>query len=191
MSSNLEEMQEGGSEEWGVGSGDEADREEGDIDKEPEGHQSPKDIDEEVTEEIKWPCSVCGSNVLEDGLECVGPAGCNMWCHADCSDVIDPRKCMCKPFKGPKCSEKTVSKANKAKDSKIVKKKLGRPPKNRNLSITIKKLSISSSQAEGQKAKKTSSKRNIEEVGSPEKTEKDLGASPIKAPIVKKPGKRK
>ena len=55
MSSNLEEMQEGGSEERGVGSGDNADREEGDIDKEPEGHQSPKDIDEEVTEEIKWP----------------------------------------------------------------------------------------------------------------------------------------
>ena len=66
MSSNLEEMQEGGSEEWGVGSGDNADREEGDIDKEPEGHQSPKDIDEEVTEEIKWPCSVCGLSVLED-----------------------------------------------------------------------------------------------------------------------------
>ena len=146
MSSNLEKVQEGGSEEWGVGSGDDADREEGDIDKEAEGHQSPKDIDEEVTEEIKWPCSVCGSNVLEDGLKCVDPAGCKMWCHADCSDVLDPRK-MSKPFKCPICSDKPVSKANKAKDSKIVKKRLGRPPKNRNLSITIKNLSISSSQA--------------------------------------------
>ena len=178
-------MQEGGSEERGVGSGDNADREEGDIDKEPEGHQSPKDIDEEVTEEIKWPCSVCGSNVLEDGLECVDPAGCKMWCHADCSDVLDPRK-MSKPFKCPVCSDKPVSKANKAKDSKIVKKKLGRPPKNRNLSITIKNLSISSSQVEDQKAKKTNNKRNIDEVGSPEKTEKDLGASPIKSPNSKK-----
>ena len=99
--------------------------------------------------------------------------------------MIDPRK-MTKPFKCPVCSDKPVSKANKAKDSKIVKKKLGRPPKNRNLSITIKNLSISSSQVEDQKAKKTNSKRNIDEVGSPEKTEKDLGASPIKSPNSKK-----
>ena len=188
MSSNLEEMQEGGSEERGVGSGDNADREEGDIDKEPEGHQSPKDIDEEVTEEIKWPCSVCGSNVLEDGLECVAPAGCKMWCHADCSDVINPRECRSKPFKCPKCSDKPVFKANKVKDSKIGKRKLGRPPKNkeRNLSITIKNLSISSSQAKDQIVKKASSKRNIEEVGSPEKTGNNLGASPIKSPNSKK-----
>ena len=55
MSNNLEKVQEGESEELGVGSGDDAHREEGDIDKEAEGHQSPKDIDEEVTEEIKWP----------------------------------------------------------------------------------------------------------------------------------------
>ena len=188
MSSNLEKVQEGGSEEWGAGSGDETHRE-SDIDKEAEGHQSPKDIEKEETEEIKWPCSMCGVSVSEDGLECVGPAGCNMWCHADCADVIYPRECNSKPFKCPKCSEKPVSKASKAKDRKIRKGKLGRPPKNkdRNLSITIKNLSISSSQAKDQIVKKASSKRNIEEVGSPEKTGKNLGASPIKSPNSKKP----
>ena len=88
-------MQEGGSEEWRVGKGEGIDGEVGDIDKNTEGHQSPKDVDEEDTEEIKWTCSVCELNVAEDGLECVV---CRLWCHADCTEVIDPKEYKSKPF---------------------------------------------------------------------------------------------
>ena len=113
-------MQGGGREEWSDGSGDDRDREEGDKDKKSEGHESPKDIEEEVTEEIEWPCSECGSNVSEDGLECIG---CKMWCHADCSEVIYPKEYKVKQFKCPKCKEKRVSKSSKTKDGAIVKRR--------------------------------------------------------------------
>ena len=113
-------MQEGGSEEWRVGKGEGIDGEVGDIDKNTEGHQSPKDVDEEDTAEIKWPCSVCEMNVTDDGLKCVE---CSLWSHVDCTEVIDPKEYKSKPFKCPKCAEKCAPKTIKAKDSTTEKKK--------------------------------------------------------------------
>ena len=124
-------MQEGGREEWSDWSGDVRDRE-GDKNKKSEGHESPKDI--EVVEEIEWPCGVCGLNVSDDGLECVG---CEKWYHGDCSEVLNPIEYRVKQYKCLKCTEKRVSKSSKTKDGAIIKRP-GRPPKSRERSVSPK-----------------------------------------------------
>ena len=113
-------MQEGGSHEWSVGSGDGTDWKEGGKEKDTEGNQGTKDVEEVVTAEIEWPCSVCRLNVLVDGLECVK---CQKWCHVDCLDVAKPTEYKHKPFTCPKCPERRVPKTNKTKDSTTSRKK--------------------------------------------------------------------
>ena len=92
--------------------------------------------------------------------------------------MVDPKEYKSKPFKCPKCSEKCVSKSNKAKDSTIVKRKPGRPSKTKERRVSPKSrersFSIPSSQLEDRIANKVRSKRNIEELGSPETPEKEL-----------------
>ena len=156
-------MQEGGSHEWSVGSGDGTDWKEGGKEKDTEGNQGTKDVEEVVTAEIEWPCSVCSSNVSDDGLKCVE---CKKWCHVDCSDVVKPTEYEHKPFTCPKCSERHVPKTNKTKDSTTSRKKRVSLKKSTSLP---RSLSIQSSQAEDQITNKGRNKRNIEDVGSPEK----------------------
>ena len=134
-------MQEGGSHEWGVGSGNGTDWEEGGKEKDTEGNQCTKDVEKVVIEETEWPCSMCSSNVLEDGLKCVE---CEKWCHVDCSDVVKPTEYKHKPFTCPKCPERRVLKINKTKDSTTSRKKMGRPKRSTSLPRSI---SIQSSQA--------------------------------------------
>ena len=146
--------------------------------------ESPNDIEE--AEEIEWPCGVCGMSVSDDGLECVG---CKKWYHGDCSEVLNPIEYRVKQYKCLNCTDKRVSKSSKTKDGAIIKRP-GRPPKSRERSVSPKpkerSLSIPRTQAEKRLAKKARSKRSIEDVGSPEKPEKELGASHIKSPNSKK-----
>ena len=77
-----------GSLEWSIGSGTDTDRAEGANEKDTEGH--PKEMDEKLEEEMKWPCGVCEENVTADGLECVV---CNKWYHVgECTEIISPNE---------------------------------------------------------------------------------------------------
>ena len=158
-------MQEGGSQEWGVGSGNGTDWEEGGKEKDTEGNQCTKDVEKVVIEETEWPCSMCSLNVLEDGLECVE---CEKWCHNDCSDAVKPTEYKQKPFTCPKCQERHGTKPSKTKDITTARRGKGRPKRSNSLPNKVR------------------NKRNIEEVGSPEKTKSDLESSPIRSPNSKK-----
>ena len=152
-------MQEGGSHEWSVGSGNGTDWEEGGKEKDTERNQGTRDVEEVVTAEIEWPCGVCESNVSDDGLKCVE---CEKWCHVDCSDVVIPAEYEHKPFTCPKCSERHVPKTSKAKDGATLIKRTDRPKR----SISLPRSSLRESSAR--------IKRNIREVESPDKELTDV-----------------
>ena len=72
-------MGEEGSLEWSLGRGMDTDKVEGNNEKE---------VEEKLVEEIEWPCGVCGSNVMDDGIERVDR---KKWCHMEeCTEVLTP-----------------------------------------------------------------------------------------------------
>ena len=86
-------MVEEATEQIQTGSGMDTDRVEGANEKDTEGH--PKEVDEKIEEEMKWPCGVCEESVTEDGLKYVA---CNKWYHfGECSDDILPDEYKTKP----------------------------------------------------------------------------------------------
>ena len=116
-------MEEEAIEQIQTGSGTDTDRVEGANEKDTEGH--PKEVDEKIEEEIKWPCGVCEESVSVDGLECVA---CKKWYHfGDCTDNISSNEYTTKPYTCPKCLEKGGDKAKKPKDNLKGKQKVGRP----------------------------------------------------------------
>ena len=62
-------MEEEAIEQIQTGSGTDTDRVEGANEKDTEGH--PKEVDEKIEEDMKWPCGVCEESVSVYGLECV------------------------------------------------------------------------------------------------------------------------
>ena len=138
--------------------------------KDTEGH--PKEVDEKV-EEKKWPCGVCEESVTEDGLECVA---CNKWYHfEECSDDILPHEYENKPYTCSKCLESGGDKAKKPKDNTKGKKKAGRPRRHSIPSyLTEEDWAANKDRIAKNIESKIKSKRNINEVGSPEKTETKL-----------------
>ena len=135
--------------------------------RDTEGH--PEVIDDKIEEDLKWPCGACGEDVTVDGVQC---GFCKKWYHVDeCteSEVISPNEYLSKPYTCPKCIEKSEGKAKKVKDStndsSKVKRKAGRPPRR------VRSNSIPSSLTEEWVDNNINNKRNIDEVGSPDKTE--------------------
>ena len=122
------------------------------------------EVEEKLVEEIEWPCAICGKNVPDDGIKC---AECEKWCHIEgCTDVVSPNDYRSKPYSCQKCSDKSGGKSKP--------KKRGRPKRERSNSLP-------SSQAKDWIANKDwiakniKNKRNIDEVGSPEKNRNKIG----------------
>ena len=131
-------------------------------------------VEEKLAEEMEWPCGgICGENVTEDGIECVV---CEKWYHVDCTDVVSPNDYISKPYTCKECSEKDRKKAKKPKDSTRGKGKVGRP-KTRERCHSIPNYLTKEDWIKNKEwiAKnieiKLKNKRNINKVGSPDKTE--------------------
>ena len=132
--------------------------------KDTEGH--PKVRDGKLEEDLEWPCGVCGDNVTVDGVRC---ADCNKWCHVDgCTEITSPNEYLIKPYTCSKCLEKGVDKAKK-------KKKPGRRRRNSiPTKLTEEDWTANKDWIEKNIESRIKSKRNINEVGSPEKNETQL-----------------
>ena len=101
---------------------------------------------------------------------------CEKWYHVDCTDVVSPNDYINKPYTCKECPEKDRKKTKKPKDSTRGKGKVGRP-KRRQRSRPIQSYLTKEDWKAGRDwlAKnieiKLKNKRNINEVGSPDKTE--------------------
>ena len=159
-----------GLDQYGKACGSEGETGERLNEKDTEGH--PKEVDEKV-EEKKWPCGVCEESVMEDGLECVT---CKKWYHFDeCSDDIFPYEYRNKPYTCSKCLERSGDKTRKPKDDTKGRKRAGRQRRHSVPDyLTGEDWTANKDKIAKSMGTKTKSKRNIEEVGSPEKTEKKL-----------------
>ena len=154
-----------GPDQYGKTCGSEGEPREQLNERDTEGH--PGVIDDKLEEDLKWPCGVCGDEVTVDGVKC---GSCNKWYHVDeCTEIISPKEYLTKLYTCPKCIEKSGGKAKKVKDSKNdsskEKRKAGRPPRR------ARSNSIPSSLTKEWVDNNINNKRNIDEVGSPDKTE--------------------
>ena len=121
--------------------------------------------DEEKDNKKEYLCIMCKEDVQEDGLECVC---CKEWCHTDeCSGVENLEEYIYKkkPYTCPVCMEKQIK---KGKGENI--KRRGRPPSKTSKHDLMEKHSKSVEQIESP----ARNKRNISEVGSPDKELTDL-----------------
>ena len=153
-----------GPDQYGKTCGSEGEPREQLNERDTEGH--PGVIDDKLEEDLKWPCGVCGDEVTVDGVKC---GSCNKWYHVDeCTEIISPNEYLTKLYTCPKCIEKSGGKAKKVKDStndsSKIKRKAGRPKRARCNSIPS---SLTKEWVENN----INNKRNIDEVGSPDKTE--------------------
>ena len=114
---------------------------------------------------MEYPCIICKEDVEKDGLKCVC---CEEWCHTDfCTEVenLDKYIYKKKPFTCPVCMEKQGKKGKGDTG-----KKRGRPPGKLNKQDLMEKPNKSIERIESP----ARNKRNIREVGSPDKELTDL-----------------